>query len=155
MRKNEEMEMSNPSVPSWNHYWSVRRAFLLHSQADLMMYESCCFTPYNVWPPSLLPADWLDASWCHHSAAAGAGHRDQTGEGHHQCRANRCGPQWAGGLLLRLHRQMAALAHHQQVRICCCWLIFFLFMCFMVLRFLNVQDTLACICTCKHKVFNN
>ena len=52
MRKNEEMEMTdNRVIHLFLHETitdPVPRVFLLHSQADLMMYESCCFTPYNV-----------------------------------------------------------------------------------------------------------
>lgn len=100
-------------------------------------------TLYNVRSSSLPTTDWLNASWRHHSAAAGAGHRDQTGEVHHQRRPDRRGPQRAGGLLLRLHRQMAALAHHQQVLFCCCRLIFISFMRFILFSFPNFQDISA------------
>lgn len=62
-----------------------------------------------------LSTDRPHASWCHHSAAAGAGHWDEAGEGHHQRRARRRGAQRPGGLLFWLHREMAAVAYYQQV----------------------------------------
>ena len=60
--------------------------------------------------------DWLDAPWPHYTALESIGHRNETGEGHYQCRSHRAHSQRSGSIFLWLHCEVASVPYYKQVK---------------------------------------
>lgn len=60
--------------------------------------------------------DRLDAPWPHNTTLEGAGHRNQTGKGHYQCRSHRALSQRSGSIFLWLHCEVASVPYYKQVK---------------------------------------
>lgn len=88
-------------LPRWSD--DLRVTLIICSSATRLLLRSSCEYPVASFFSCFSFIDWFDASWPHYTALESIGHRNETGEGHYQCRSHRAHSQWSGSIFLWLH----------------------------------------------------